>query len=199
MECVYIVDDEAMIRRLLKRAFDHAGMATKTFENGRELLAALDTLPAGVILLDIRMPEMDGLQVLEAMRHLTRVHAVLMLSSHGDISTAVQAMNLGAVDFVEKPFSTAKLLDRIREMQQMIRQWQGQDEIAESAKARIDVLSDRERQVGQELVEGLSNKEIARKLGISPRTVETHRAQLMRKLGASSLADVVRIFVAGRA
>lgn len=194
-ERVYIIDDEAMVRRLLKKALDHAGMVTRTFENGTALLQALDTLEPGVVLLDVRMPGLDGLQVLEAMGHRTRVHAVLMLSSHGDVSTAVRAIHSGAQDFIEKPFSIALLTERIRQLHALILKWQESRMASGNAQSRLSVLSDREKEVGRELAAGLSNKEIARKMGLSPRTVEAHRARLMKKAGVSSLADVVKLFI----
>lgn len=196
-ECVYVTDDEAMVRRFLKKALDHAGMVTKTFASGSELLGSLDALEPGVILLDIRMPEMNGLEVLEAMGPHTKVHAVLILSSHGDVSTAVQAIHAGAVDFIEKPFSTMKLIERIRDLQSMVAKRLAESGIAAAAKSRLQSLTEREVQVGQEIAAGLSNKEAARKLGISPRTVEAHRANLMRKLKATSIADIVRLFDVG--
>lgn len=195
-ERVYIIDDEAMIRRLLKRVLDHEGMVTRTFEDGRQLLEVIDTLEPGVMLLDIRMPGMDGLQVLDAMGGKTRIHGVLMLSSHGDVSTAVRAIHAGAIDFIEKPFSTAPLIERVRQIHETIKSWQGDRTAAKDAEMRVGILSEREREVGKELTAGLSNKEIAKKLALSPRTVEAHRARLMKKLDVSSVAEIVRIFVA---
>lgn len=194
-ERVYIADDEAMVRRFLKRALDHEGMLARAFEDGRMLLDAMDSLEPGVILLDVRMPNMDGLQVLEAMGARTRIHAVLMLSSHGDVSTAVRAIHAGAIDFIEKPFSMAPLLARIRHLHQMVMEWQGDHAAMDDANTRLKVLTGREREVGTALAAGLSNKEIARDLGLSPRTVEAHRAKIMKKLGISSLAEIVRLFL----
>ncbi len=192
---VYITDDEAMLRRVLKKALDHEGMLTRTFENGKLLLETIETLEPGVILLDIRMPEMSGLEVLEAMGSKTRVHAVLMLSSHGDVSTAVRAINAGAIDFIEKPFSIAPLVARIRQLHQQIAKWQSDRAATVDAQSRLSVLSEREKEVGAELAAGLTNKEIARKLGLSPRTVEAHRARLMKKVGVSSFAEIIRLFM----
>jgi two-component system response regulator FixJ len=194
-ERVYITDDEAMVRRFLKKALDHAGMVTRTFENGTALLEAIDKLEPGVVLLDIRMPGLDGLQVLEAMGHRTRVHAVLMLSSHGDVSTAVRAIRGGAQDFIEKPFSIAPLIERIKQLYALADSWQENRMTSDEARSRLSQLSEREREVGRELAAGLSNKEIARKMGLSPRTVEAHRARLMKKAGVSSLADIVKLFI----
>jgi two-component system response regulator FixJ len=192
---VYIADDEAGIRRILKKAVDHEGMVARTFENGKLLLDALDELEPGVVLLDIRMPEMGGLEVLEAMGPRTRVHAVLMLSSHGDVSTAVKAMRAGAIDFIEKPVSIASLIERVRQLHQLTEEWERSRSLINEAILRLSLLSEREREVGDCLALGMANKEIARKMGISPRTVEAHRARLMQKLGVSSLADIVRLFV----
>lgn len=195
IERVYITDDEPMVRRFLKKALDHEGMTTRTFENGPALLEAIDELEPGVVLLDIRMPGLDGLQVLEAIGSKTRTHAVLMLSSHGDVSTAVSAIRAGAIDFIEKPFSIGPLIVRIRELQEVIRTWQAERDASADAKDRLSLLTEREREVAQQLAEGLSNKEIARKMGLSPRTVEAHRARLMKRLKISSLAEVVRLFL----
>ena len=195
IERVYITDDEPMVRRFLKKALDHEGMTTRTFEHGPALLEAIDELEPGVVLLDIRMPGMDGLQVLEAIGSKTRMHAVLMLSSHGDVSTAVSAIRAGAIDFIEKPFSIGPLISRIRELQDVIRTWQAERDATADAKNRLNLLTEREREVAQQLAAGLSNKEIARKMGLSPRTVEAHRARLMKRLKISSLAEVVRLFL----
>ncbi len=192
---VYITDDDAMIRRFLKKSLDHEGMLTRTFENGKLLLETIETLEPGVILLDIRMPEMSGLEVLEAMGPKTRVHAVLMLSSHGDVSTAVRAIQAGAVDFIEKPFSMVPLLVRIRQLHKQIERWQGDHMTIADAQSRLNVLSKREKEVGAELAAGQTNKEIARNLGLSPRTVEAHRARLMKKLEVSTFAEIVRLFL----
>jgi len=192
---VYITDDDPLMRRFLKKALDHEGMATKTFESGVALLSALDTLQPGVILLDIRMPELDGVQVLEQMRSRTRIHPVLILSSHGDVATAVRAVRAGAIDFIEKPFSVSSLVQRVRELQDLVESWQCDRSSIADAKDRLSILTEREMEVAKEMAVGLSNKEIARKLDVSPRTVEAHRARLMKRLGVSSLADVVRLFI----
>lgn len=195
-ERVYITDDDAAVRRLLKKSLDHHGMLTRTFENGSALLAEVKNLEPGVILLDIRMPEINGLEVLEQMGAMTRVHAVLMVSSHGDISTAVRAIHAGAIDFIEKPFSIAPLVERIRQLHEKIRAWEADKSLIAEARSQTAHLSEREKEVGVALANGMSNKEIARHLDLSPRTVEAHRARLMKKLGISSLADIVRIFLA---
>jgi two-component system response regulator FixJ len=193
---VYITDDDAAVRRLLKKSLDHHGMLTRTFESGSALLDEIEKLEPGVILLDIRMPNIDGLEVLEKMGPMTRVHAVLMVSSHGDISTAVRAIHAGAIDFIEKPFSIAPLIERIGQLHDKIKTWEADKTLIAEARSNVAHLSEREKEVGAALASGLSNKEIARDLILSPRTVEAHRARLMKKLGVSSLADIVRIFLA---
>lgn len=193
---VYITDDDTAVRRLLKKSLDHHGMLTRTFESGSALLAEIDKLAPGVILLDIRMPNINGLEVLEKMGPMTRVHAVLMLSSHGDISTAVRAIHAGAIDFFEKPFSIAPLVERIGQLHEKIKAWEADKTLIAEARSNVAHLSEREKEVGAALASGLSNKEIARDLALSPRTVEAHRARLMKKLRVSSLADIVRIFLA---
>jgi len=194
-ERVYIVDDEAMVRRFLKKALHHAGLNAHVFESGHKFLEVLDDLEPGVVLLDIRMPNMSGLEVLEAMGARTRVHAVLILSSHGDVSTAVRAIHAGALDFLEKPFSVAPLVERVRELHRKIEAWHNDRQHMAAAQSRIAILTEREKEVAKGMAAGLSNKEIARIMDISPRTVEAHRAKLMKKLGVSSLAEVVRLFV----
>lgn len=191
---VYITDDEAMIRRILKKAFDHAGLITKTFDDGRSLLQELDTLEPGVIILDVAMGDMSGLEVLEKMGNRTRVHAVLMLTSSYDVATAVRAIHAGAIDFIEKPASLAQLVARVGELQGLIAKWEDERGVSCDAQSQINALSAREQEVGALLARGLSNKEIARQLGLSPRTVEAHRARIMRKLRLSSFAEVVRLF-----
>lgn len=193
---VYIIDDDAAVRRLLKKSLDHEGMLTKTFESGDDFLAEIAQLEPGVILLDIRMPKIDGIEVLEAMKAKTRVHAVLMVSSHGDISTAVRAIHAGAIDFIEKPFSIGPLVERIKQLHEKMRAWQSDALHIAEAISRVGHLSQREKEVGAAVARGMSNKDIAREFGLSPRTVEAHRARLMKKLGVSSLADIVKIFLA---
>jgi len=171
-------------------------MLTKTFESGDDFLAEIAQLEPGVILLDIRMPKIDGIEVLEAMKAKTRVHAVLMVSSHGDISTAVRAIHAGAIDFIEKPFSIGPLVERIKQLHEKMRAWQSDALHIAEAISRVGHLSQREKEVGAAVARGMSNKDIAREFGLSPRTVEAHRARLMKKLGVSSLADIVKIFLA---
>lgn len=190
----YIVDDDAMIRRLFKAALDQAGYVTQCFADGASFVSALPTRQPGVVLLDLRMPALDGIDVLKLMQGKTKDFPVLIVSSHGDITTAVEAIRCGAMDFLEKPISIDDLLEKTNEAARLGNAWQKQQLEKRDAQAKISGLTEREFEVGKEMSKGLSNKEIARTLNLSPRTVEAHRARLMRRLEVSSVADVVRLF-----
>ena len=190
----YIVDDDAMIRRLFKAALDQAGYVTQCFADGASFVSALPTRQPGVVLLDLRMPALDGIDVLKLMQGKTKDFPVLIVSSHGDITTAVEAIRCGAMDFLEKPISIDDLLETTNEAARRGNAWQKQQLEKRDAQAKISALTEREFEVGKEMSRGLSNKEIARTLNLSPRTVEAHRARLMRRLEVSSVADVVRLF-----
>lgn len=194
MKRVYITDDDAMIRRLLKRAFDHAGLIATTFESGRAFLKEVDKLEPGVLILDIRMAEMSGLEVLEEMGDRTRIHAVLMLTSNYDVATAVRAIHAGAIDFIEKPASISDLISRVDDLHCLMAKWENERDAADEAQSRLSTLSAREKEVGNLLAVGLSNKEIALKLQLSPRTIEAHRARIIRKLKLRSSSEIVRLF-----
>lgn len=194
MKRVYITDDDAMIRRLLKRAFDHAGLITTTFESGRAFLEEVDRLDPGVLILDIRMAEMSGLEVLEEMGDRTRIHAVLMLTSSYDVATAVRAIHAGAIDFIEKPASISDLISRVGDLHCLMAKWENERSATDAAQSRLSTLSAREKEVGTLLAAGFSNKEIALKLELSPRTIEAHRARIIRKLKLRSSSEIVRLF-----
>jgi two-component system response regulator FixJ len=195
---VYLVDDEAAVRRSLAFMLKTAGMAVTSFESGEEFLKAVDGLGSGCALLDVRLGGMDGLAVQQALRDRGIMLPVIIITGHGDIGLAVRAMKAGAVDFLEKPFDKATLLAAIT---QALRHSQGQEHalaLAERAQAQLNVLTPREINVLDGLVDGHSNKVIAYDLGISPRTVEIHRANLMTKLGVHSLSDVLRVAFTAR-
>jgi len=170
----------------------------KTYASGLELLAGASELAPGCILLDIRMPEMDGLEVQRILKERGVLLPVVVITGHGDVNLAVQAMKAGAVDFIEKPFEKAVLLGAIEEGFVRIEQAGRRHARADEAKVRLEALTPRERDVLEGLARGHPNKTIAYDLGISPRTVEIHRANLMGKLGVPSLSEALRIaFAAG--
>jgi two-component system response regulator FixJ len=166
--------------------------------SGVSFLAELKNIDPGCILLDVRMPGMDGLEVQQVLRQRNVLFPVIVMTGHGDVGVAVQAMKAGAVDFIEKPFEKATLLGAIEEGFARMDQAGRRHARAEEARSRLSVLTSREMDVMNGLVRGHPNKTIAYDLDISPRTVEIHRANLMSKLDVSSLSDALRIaFAAG--
>ena len=195
---VHLVDDDDAIRRSAGFLLKTAGYRVQTYSSGLELLKDVRSLEPGCILLDIRMPGMDGLEVQRELRDAGCLLPVIIMTGHGDVAAAVQAMKVGAVDFIEKPFEKQTLLSALEAGMERIEQDSTRSARAEEAAARLNVLTSRERDVLSGLVRGLPNKTIAYDLGISPRTVEIHRANLMDKLQVRSLSEVLRIaFAAG--
>lgn len=167
----------------------------RSFASGPELLAGLGELTPGAILLDIRMPEMDGLELMAELAERHVQWPVVVMTGHGEVSVAVRAMKLGAVDFLEKPFGEDVLLAALQEAFTKLRQTGEKVERQRVAKQRAATLTPREREMLQGLVAGLSNKMIARKLDISLRTVEMHRANMMERLRVVSLAEALTLAV----
>jgi two-component system response regulator FixJ len=195
---VYLVDDDDAVRRSAGFMLRTSGYTVKTFESGVHFLKDVKELEAGCVLLDVRMPGMDGLEVQRELRAKGIPYPVIVMTGHGDISVAVQAMKTGAVDFIEKPFEKAVLLGAIEEGFARVEKSHRAKARAAEAEVRLEALTSRERDVLQGLVRGHPNKTIAYDLGISPRTVEIHRANLMGKLGVASLSEALRIaFAAG--
>ncbi len=195
---VHLVDDDEAIRRSASFMLRTSGFVVKTYASGLELLDAGKALEPGCVLLDVRMPGMDGLEVQQALHKRGPRLPVIVMTGHGDVSVAVQAMKAGAVDFLEKPFEKASLLEALEDGFARLAQAGARAARADEALARLDTLTPREREVLEGLVKGHPNKTIAYDLGISPRTVEIHRANVMSKLGVASLSEALRIaFAAG--
>lgn len=195
---VYLVDDDEAIRRSASFMLRSSGYSVKTFSTGIEFLDAVEGLDAGCILLDVRMPEMSGLDVQDALNERAVTCPVVVMTGHGDVTVAVQAMKAGAVDFIEKPFDKAVLIEAIEEGFARLAQASSDLSRGEHARARLRVLTPRELDVLHGLALGHPNKTIAYDLEISPRTVEVHRANLMQKLAVASLSEALRIaFAAG--
>lgn len=190
---VHIVDDDDAIRRSVSFALKTSGYHVRVYESGNEILKAAPELEKGSILLDIRMPGMDGLEVQEALKAKGVTLPVIIMTGHGDVSLAVRAMKAGAIDFIEKPFEKAVLLSAIEHARTRLQQSAATIRDADEAATRLQLLTPREREVLDGLAKGLPNKTIAYDLGISPRTVEIHRANLMSKLGVKSLSEALRI------
>jgi two-component system, LuxR family, response regulator FixJ len=194
---VYVVDDDEAVRDSLEILLDAVGHRVRTFASPRALLELAPSLGPGCAVLDVRMPEMDGLELQEEL-NARGVHLpVIVMTGHGDVPIAVRAMKAGALDFLEKPFADEALLHSVRLALDLSRhRAAGRGGIAEEAASRVAQLTDRERQVLDKLVDGLPNKTIAFDLGISPRTVEIHRARVMEKMQAKSLSELVRLAIA---
>ena len=190
---IYLVDDEEAIRRSVGFMLRSAGYRIEAFVSGVEFLKKARDLEPGCVLLDIRMPGMDGLEVQQALSDQGIALPIIIMTGHGDITTAVRAMKAGAIDFIEKPFEKTVLLSAISVASARLDNDGRRRTRAEEASTRLNVLTPRERDVLNGLVEGLPNKTIAFDLGISPRTVEIHRANLMAKLGVKSLSEALRI------
>lgn len=194
---VHLVDDDEAVRRSAGFMLKTSGYNVKSYVSGVEFLKEREIEP-GCILLDVRMPEMDGLEVQKALQDRGLTHPVIVMTGHGDVNVAVQAMKAGAVDFIEKPFEKAQLVSAIEEGFSRIAQAGRSTKRADEARVRLQSLTPRERDVLEGLVRGHPNKTIAYDLDISPRTVEIHRANLMSKLGVASLSEALRIaFAAG--
>lgn len=192
---IYIIDDDDAVRDSLEALLLAEGYNTVGFASAEAFLADRDpSLAAGCCLLDIRMPGMDGLTLLGEIRDQPAALPVVIMTGHGDIPMAVKAMKLGALDFVEKPFDTNAMLDAIRAALRSDPASKAQ-KIDPALVNQLDRLTPREKDVLKHLVAGRSNKEVGLELGISPRTVEIHRARLMEKMAAASLAHLVRMAI----
>ncbi len=188
---IYIVDDDPSVRDALTVVFDLEGFEALAFESGDEFLDAIGSGTPGCVLLDVHMPGRSGIDVLKALDMNSFPAPVFVISGQGDIPMAVSAIKLGAVDFIQKPFDADTVVRRVRDaMEAMARQARNRDA---SEFPGSELLTPRERDVLKAITGGASNKEAGRSLGISPRTIEVHRARIMEKLGARNAADLVRI------
>lgn len=192
-QIVHIVDDDDAVRDALHFLMQSEDIASKTYASAEEFIENKQDVGNGCLLLDVRMPGMSGLELLDLLKTQGISVSVVFITGHGDINMAVEAMKAGAVDFIEKPFDNKLLLKSVRLCLDQSIGLNNENEKHREYEKRIALLTNRERQVMELLVEGKQNKMIARDLNISPRTVELHRARVMEKLEASSLSDVVRI------
>ena len=190
---VHVIDDDADVRQSLAFLLSTAGLAVRVYESAVAFLKALPHVQDGCIVTDIRMPEMDGLELQRRLNAAKNTMPVIVITGHGDVTLAVEAMKAGAVDFIEKPFDDEGLLTTIRSALADHESDRERESKAAETRGRLALLSERERQVLDGLVAGKANKVIAYDLGISARTVEIYRANVMTKMQADSLSSLVRM------
>ena len=190
---VHIIDDDAAMRDSLMFLLDTAGFRAAASESAQAFLKTVPDATLGCIVTDIRMPDMTGLELIKTLNAAGHDYPVIVITGHGDVPLAVEAMKAGVIDFIEKPFDDQVLLDAIGLAFNRRTEQPGSTPERKAAQARLDGLSPREREVLGGVVAGKPNKTIAHDLGISPRTVEVYRANLMTKMGAASLSELVRM------
>jgi len=193
MQKVFIVDDDDAMRDSLSWLLEGEGLRLECFASAEAFLAARDDTQSGVLILDVRMPGMSGLELHEDLSLRGNHLPVIFITGHGDVPMAVSAIQRGACDFVQKPFSDADLLARIKRALSLDSQQAAQRQRDEALLAHARQLSPRELEVMQLVVEGKLNKQIADTLSISMKTVEAHRARVMEKMGARTLVELVRV------
>ena len=192
-QVVHVIDDDADVRQSLAFLLSTAGISVQIHDSAVAFLRALPKVEVGCIVTDVRMPGMDGLELQRRLLADKNAIPVIVMTGHGDIALAVEAMKAGAVDFIEKPFDDEMLIRAIKTALTRVREESERDSAASEVRSRLKLLSERERQVLKGLVAGKPNKIIAYELGISPRTVEIYRANVMTKMQADSLSALVRM------
>ena len=190
---VYVVDDDDAVRNSIRLLLKSVGLPVVLFSSPEEFLAQYDDEQPGCLLLDVRMPQMNGLELQQRLNQRGAIIPVVFISGHADIPMAVEAMQHGAFDFLQKPFRDQDLLDRVQRAFERDATTRRQLSEVGRIKERLESLTAREREVLHLVAEGKLNKVIAAELNVSPRTVEIHRARVMEKMEASSLAQLVRM------
>lgn len=192
---VHIVDDDDAVRKSLQMLFKTVGIEAVAYESGDNFLDRFDDSVYGCILLDIRMPGMSGLEVQKQLSERGSSLPIIFITGHGDVPMAVEAMQLGAFDFVQKPFRDQDLMDRVSQALSQSEEQREETEQKQEVSQRYDSLTPREKEVMACVVKGQANKVIAMDRNVSQRTVEIHRARVMEKMQARSLADLVRMSI----
>lgn len=193
---IHVVDDEEPVRKSLAFLLSTSGYAVRVHESAGDFLAIASALSAACLITDLRMPDMSGVELLHRLRRANSMLPTIVITGHGDVPMAVEAMKAGAMDFLEKPFEDAVLLEAIARATAGLRKSQLREPASVSTgeiHTRVDSLTERERQIMRAIVSGLPNKTIAYDLRISPRTVEVHRANVMAKMQAKNLPELVRM------
>jgi two-component system response regulator FixJ len=196
-DIVHVVDDDDAVRHSIKFLLSTAGIDVRVYESAESFLGTLHQIEPGCVITDIRMPGLSGLDLMEKLKDRGINLPVIVITGHGDVPLAVEAMKRGARDFLEKPFDDQTLITSVKSALQEHRQQSSRDSERLEIIEHLQALSNRERQVLDGLVQGHPNKIIGFDLGISARTVEIYRANVMTKMGASSLSDLVRMALIG--
>jgi two-component system response regulator FixJ len=190
---VHVIDDDEAVRQSIEFLLKTSGVTARTYDSASAFLNALPTVDSGCIITDVRMPGMSGIDLLRRLGDMRIKLPVIVITGHGDVPLAVEAMKIGAVDFLEKPFDDELLLGSVRSALNRSQENAKRDNERAETEARLATLTNREREVLEGLVAGKSNKVIAFDLAISPRTVEIYRANVMTKMEAASLSELVRM------
>lgn len=190
---VHIVDDEESVRASLAFLLDNAGYPVRTHASAQSFLDIAPTVRNGCLVTDLRMPDIDGVELLKRLNQMQAVLPTIVVTGHGDVQMAVEAMKNGAMDFIEKPFSKETIIESIERAAQRAEEKVQTEQLQARVRDALATLSEREQQVLDGVIKGLPNKVIAFELGISPRTVEGYRATLMAKMHARNLAELVRM------
>lgn len=195
---VFVVDDESSVRTSLRWLLESIRLRVETFDSAEDFLAKVRTDRPGCLVLDVRMPGMSGPELMDRLKELNISMPIIFLSAHGDVPLAVRTMKGGALDFLQKPYNNQQFLERVRHALELDASSRSQRQQHGDTATRIDSLSGREREILDLVIDGQSNKVIGRALGISYKTVEAHRARLMRKMGVSSFAELMQVVLAFR-
>lgn len=195
---VFVVDDDEGVCQSLRWLFESVSLRTETFTNAKSFLEAYEEERSGCLVLDIRMPGMSGLALQELLQQRGITLPVVIITGHGDIPMAVRAMKIGAIDFIQKPYNPQQLLETVQQAINTDLERRRQQANHEDLAARFEQLSPRERQVAELVCRGLPNRRISEELEVSPKTIEVHRARVMEKMRAATLADLVQMMLALR-
>jgi two-component system response regulator FixJ len=194
-QIAYIVEDDEVMRSLLRALTRSIGVASRTFASATQFLEHYDPRQPGCLLLDVFMPGMSGLELQDDLNRRGAVIPVIFITGHADVASAVAAVRRGAFNYLEKPFRNSELIENVRNALDLDRRNRELLDQHEAIRVRLASLTSREREVLELIVRGLANKVMAAELGLSPRTVELHRSRVMEKMGANSLAQLVRMFI----